>query len=106
MNDMLIAVELNQRKAEATGREKDKKSQVEYHTRREATLPIVDRLKNKLENDVRRLKSKELEVLLWWKGVPMSVMGNVANRCILEVRRRWASSRLRGRKSMKRTSSH
>ena len=105
LNDMLIAVELNQRKAEATGREKDKKSQVEYHTRREATLPIVDRLKNKLENDVRRLKSKELEVLLWWKGVPMSVMGNVANRCILEVRRRWASPRLRGRKSMKRNSS-
>ena len=32
-NDMLIAAELNQRKAEATGREKDKKSRVEYHTR-------------------------------------------------------------------------
>ena len=61
---MLIAAELNQRKAEATGREKDKKSRVEYHARREAALPIVDRLKNELENDVGRLKSKELEVLL------------------------------------------
>ncbi len=67
-NDMLIAAELNQRKAEVTGREKDKKSRVEYHARREAALPIVDRLKNELENDVGRLKSKELEVLLPAEG--------------------------------------
>ncbi len=77
LNDMLIAAELNQRKAEATGREKDKKSRVEYHARREAALPIVDHLKNELENDVGRLKSKELEVLLdtprylsWEYGIP------------------------------------
>ena len=82
-NDMLIAAELNQRKAEATGRVKDKKSRVEYHARREAALPIVDRLKNELKNDVGRLKSKELEVLLRWKGVLVSMMGNVANRRIL-----------------------
>ena len=37
-NDMLIAAELNQRKAEATGREKDKKSRVEYYVRHEAPL--------------------------------------------------------------------
>ena len=43
------AVELNQWKAEATGREKDKKSRVEYHARCEAALPIIDRLKNELE---------------------------------------------------------
>jgi len=67
-NDMLIATELKQRKAEATGREKDKKSQVEYHARHDAALPIVDRLKNELENNVGWLKSKELEVLLRWKG--------------------------------------
>ena len=71
---------MNQQKAEVTEREKDKKSWVEYHARHKAALPIVDRLKNKLENDVRRLKSKELEVLLWWKGVPVSTMGNVANK--------------------------
>ena len=82
-NDMLIVAELNQQKAEATGREKDKKSQVEYHTRGEATLPIVDRLENELENNVGWLKSKELEVLLRWKGVPVLTMGNVVNRCIL-----------------------
>ena len=83
LNDMLIAAELNQRRAEATGREKDKKSRVEYHARREAALPIVDRLKNELENDVGRLKSKELEVLLRWKGVLVSTMENFANRRIL-----------------------
>ena len=82
-NDMLIAAELNQWKAEATGREKDKKSWVEYHARREATLPIVDRLKNKLGNNVEWLKSKELEVLIQWKGVPVSTMGNVVNSHIL-----------------------
>ena len=38
LNDMMIAAELNQRKEEATGREKDKKSRVEYHARREAPL--------------------------------------------------------------------
>jgi len=83
LNDMLIAAELNQWKAEATGREKDKKSWVEYHARCEVALPIVDRLKNELENDVRRLKSTELEVLLRWKGVLVSTMGNVENRRIL-----------------------
>jgi hypothetical protein len=82
-NDMLIAAELNQRKAEATGREKNKKSRVEYHVRCEAALPIVDRLKNNLENDAGRLKSKELEVLLRWKGVLVSTMQNVTHRRIL-----------------------
>jgi hypothetical protein len=56
---------------------------VEYHARREAALPIVDRLENELENDVGQLKSKEMEVLLRWKGVPVSTMGNVVDRCIL-----------------------
>jgi hypothetical protein len=82
-DDMFIAVELNRQRAEAAEREKDKKSRAEYHARCEAALPIVDRLKNELENDVGRLKSKELEVLLWWKGAPVSTMGNIANRCIL-----------------------
>ncbi len=109
-DDIFIVVELNRRREEAMEREKDKKSRVEYHTRHEAALPIVDRLKNELENDVGQLKSKELEVLLRWKGVPVSTMGNVANRCILyqhsqrEARRRRAS-RPCGRKSTKQSSS-
>jgi hypothetical protein len=36
-----------------------------------------------LENVVARLTGKELEVLLRWKGVPVSKMGNVANRRVL-----------------------
>ena len=35
------------------------------------------------KNDVGRLKSKELEVPLRWKGVPVSMMGNVTNRRFL-----------------------
>ncbi len=49
----------------------------------QAALFIVDRLQNDLGDDLGRLKSKELEVLLRWKGVPVSTMGNVANRRIL-----------------------
>ena len=64
-------------------REKEKKSWVEYHMRREAALPIVDHLENEPESNVGRLKSKELEVLLRWKGVQVSTMGNVMNRHIL-----------------------
>ena len=79
-NDMFIAVEINRRKAEAVERETEKKSRVEYHARRKAALPIVDHLKHELDNDFGRLMSKELEVLLQWKGVAASKMGNVANR--------------------------
>jgi hypothetical protein len=82
-DDMFIAVELNWRRAEAAEREKDKKSWVEYHARCKAALLIVDRLENELENNIWRLKSKELEVLLRWKGVPVLTMGNIANRRIL-----------------------
>jgi len=52
--------------------EKDKKRRVEFYARREAT-----------QNDVAQLTSKELEVLLWWKGVAASKMGNVANRQLI-----------------------
>ena len=38
---------------------------------------------NELENNVVQQTSKELESLLQWKGVPVSKMGNVANRRIL-----------------------
>ena len=63
--------------------EKYKKRCLEYCTRREATLPVLDRLENVLENAVTRLTGKELEVLLHWKGVPVSKMGNVASRRVL-----------------------
>ncbi len=56
---------------------------MEYHARRKAALPIVDRLEHELDNNVGRLTSKELEVLLRWKGVAASKMGNVTNRRLL-----------------------
>jgi hypothetical protein len=46
-------------------------------------LPVLDHLENKLENAVAWLTRKELEVPLCWKGVPVSKMGNVANRRVL-----------------------
>jgi hypothetical protein len=63
--------------------ENGKHSWVEYHLRCKAALPILERLVNELEKNVGWQTSKELEMLLWWKGVPMSKIGNVANRCIL-----------------------
>ncbi len=63
--------------------EKDKKRHLEYHVRREAALPVLNGLKNVLENIVVRITEKELEVLLRWKGVPVSKMGNVVNRRVL-----------------------
>ncbi len=64
LDDMFKLAEINRRTEEAVDREKEKKSWVEYHARQEAALPIVDRLENELENNVARLTSKELEVLL------------------------------------------
>ncbi len=67
----------------AMERENTKKIRVEYHHRCKATLPILNHLENELENYVGKLTSKELEALLWWKGIPVSKMGNIANRRIL-----------------------
>jgi hypothetical protein len=78
--DMFKAAEINRQSEEAAEREKEKKSRVEYHVRHEAALPIVYHFENDLKNNVTGLKSKELEVLLRWKGVPVSKMGNAANR--------------------------
>ena len=38
--------------------------------RRGTALLVLNRLTNDLENNVARFTSKELEVLLGWKGVP------------------------------------
>ena len=76
-DDMFKAAEINRRKSEAAEREKEKKSRVEYHARREAALSIINRLQNDLGDDIGRLKSKELEILLRWKGVPVSTMGTL-----------------------------
>jgi hypothetical protein len=77
------AAKIVHQNAEAVEVEKDKKRCLEYHARRKAALPILDCLENILENIVVRLTGKELEVLLHWKGVPVSKMGNVTNRGVL-----------------------
>jgi hypothetical protein len=63
--------------------ENGKHSQVEYHLRCKAALPILEHLVNELEKYIWWQTSKELEMLFWWKGVPVSKMGNIANRLIL-----------------------
>jgi hypothetical protein len=82
-NDTFKAAEINRRTAEATEMENGKKNQEEYHLRRKAPLPILEHLVSDLEYNVRWQTSKELARLLRWKGVPVSKMGNVANRHIL-----------------------
>ncbi len=82
-DNMFKSAEIVSQNAEAVEREKDRKRHLEYHARHEAALPILDRLEKELENVVARLTGKELEVLLHWKGVPVSKMGNVANRRVL-----------------------
>ena len=62
---------------ESVESEKYKKRHVEYHARRKSALLVLDCFKNKLENAILLLTSKELEVLLRWKGVPVSNMGSV-----------------------------
>jgi hypothetical protein len=75
--------EINRQTSEATEMENGKKSWVEYHLRREVALSILECLVNELENNDGKQTSKELEILLWRKGVPVSKMGNIANRHIL-----------------------
>jgi hypothetical protein len=82
-DDMFKSSKIVSRNVEAVEREKDRKWRLEYHARREAVLPVLDRLENELENVVARLDRKELEVLLRQKGVPVSKMRNVANRRVL-----------------------
>jgi hypothetical protein len=82
-DNMFKSAEIISQNVEAVEREKDRKWRLEYHARREAALPVLDRLENELENVIARLTGKVLEVLLRWKGVPVSKMGNVGNRWVL-----------------------
>ncbi len=83
LDDMFKSAKIVSQNAEVVEREKDRKWRLEYHARRKAALPILDRLENELENVIVWLTGKQLEVLVCWKGVPVSKMGNVANRRVL-----------------------
>ena len=77
---MFKAAEIGVRNIQIDEKEKDKKSQIEFSVKRQVALPVLDRLTNELDENVLRLTSKVLEVLLRWKGVPVFKMVNVANR--------------------------
>ena len=59
---------------------KIKKVRVVFHTWHKAALIILNRLDHESDGNVARLTNKELEVLLRWKGIPVSKMGNMASK--------------------------
>jgi hypothetical protein len=73
--NMFKVAGINRQTAEAAEMKNGKHSRVEYHLRCKAALPILERLVNELERNVRWQTSKELEMLLWWKGIPVSKWG-------------------------------
>jgi len=79
-NDMFISAEMGNREREIAAMEKGKKVRIEFHARRNAALVVLDRLDHELDGNVERLTNKDLEVLLRWKGVLSSKMGNMANK--------------------------
>ena len=63
---MFKAAEIGVRNIQIDEKEKDKKSQIEFSVKRDVALPVLDRLTNELDENVLRLTSKVLEVLLRW----------------------------------------
>ncbi len=79
-NDMFISAEMGNREREIAEMEKGKKVHIEFHARCNAALVVLYRLDHKLDGNAKRLTNKDLEVLLQWKGVLPSKMGNMANK--------------------------
>ncbi len=77
---MFIAAEMGNRERIIAEMEKGKKVCIEFHARRDAALVVLNCLDHELDGNVERLTTKDLEVLLQWKGVLPSKMGNMANR--------------------------
>ncbi len=81
--DGWIALEMKEWKMRAAEVEREKKKQLGDHTRCKEVLPILNCLKHELHGNVDRLKYGDLKVLLKWKGVLASKMGNVAEKKVL-----------------------
>jgi hypothetical protein len=77
---MFIGAEMGNRESEIPEMEKNKKVWIEFHARRDAALVVLNRLHHESDGNIESLSNKELEVLLRWKGVPVSKMGNMASR--------------------------
>ena len=62
--------------------DKDKKVHMKFHARRDATLTVLDRFHHGLDGNVTGLTNRELEVLLKWKGIAVSIskMGNISSK--------------------------
>ncbi len=80
---MFIAAEMGNWKREIVEMEKNQEVQIEFHARCNATLIVLDRLHHELDGNVKSLSNKELEVLLRWKGILVSNMGNLASMRLL-----------------------
>ena len=72
---MFIAAEMGNRKREIAEMEKDKKVRIEFHTRCDAALIILDHLDQM--TTWQGLRTKSLRCCLRWKGVLVSKMGNM-----------------------------
>jgi hypothetical protein len=63
---MFKAAEIGVQNIQIDEKEKDKKSRIEFSVKRDVALPVLDCLTNELDENVLRLTSKVLEVLLRW----------------------------------------
>ncbi len=89
-NDMFISAEMGNREREIAEMEKGKKVRIEFHVRRNATLVVLDGLDHELDGNIDRLTNKDLEVLLRWKGVLPSKMGNIVRLASIAVGDHWS----------------
>jgi hypothetical protein len=81
--DRWVALEMKEQKSRVAEMEREKKRQLGDHARRKEMLPILNCLEHELGGIVNRLKDRELKALLKWKGVPMSKMGNMVAKKVL-----------------------
>ena len=77
---MFVSAEMGNREREIAAMEKGKKVRIEFQARRDAALIVLDRLNHELDGNVEKLTNKDLKVLLWWKSVLPSKMGNMAKK--------------------------
>jgi hypothetical protein len=79
-DDVIIGMELKDRKKKLAELERERKSRIEITERREAALVVLDRLDHEIGSEVDKLCDNDLKTLLRWKGVPASKMGLVSKK--------------------------
>jgi len=76
-DDVIANINMNNLQPMIAALEKEKKLRTEYHLKLAAAQPILERLENVLSNNTDRLNGGDLAVLLKWKGIAASKMGNL-----------------------------